>query len=77
VQRNKENASKKKYHHTLGQGGYKVAIPKWEKMEQDLLARGITPATINWPERSRKWFHGHGGTLNPENGECIFGERIH
>jgi len=28
VQRNKENASKKKYHHTLGQGGYKVAIPK-------------------------------------------------
>jgi hypothetical protein len=31
VQRNKENASKKKYHHTLGQGGYKLAILKWEK----------------------------------------------
>jgi hypothetical protein len=38
VQRNKENASKKKYHHTLGQGGYKVAIPKREKMKQDFLA---------------------------------------
>jgi hypothetical protein len=53
VQRNKENASKKKYHHTLGKGGYKVAILKWEKMEKDLLVRGITPATFNWPERSR------------------------
>jgi hypothetical protein len=47
VQRDKENASKKKYHHTLGQGGYEAAIPKWEKMEQELLAKGLTPATIN------------------------------
>ena len=47
VRRNKENASKKIYHHTLGQAGYKGAIPKWHKMEVDLLARGITPATIN------------------------------
>jgi hypothetical protein len=53
LQWKKENASKEKYHHTLGQGGCKVTIPKWEKMEQDLLARGITPATINWPECSR------------------------
>ena len=35
------NASKKVYQHTLGQGGYKLAIPKWEKIEQDLLDRGI------------------------------------
>jgi hypothetical protein len=47
--RNKENVLKKKHQHTIGQGGYKVAIPKGEKMEQDLLARGITSATINWP----------------------------
>ena len=51
VQKAKDNASKKVYHHTLGQGGYKLAIPKWEKMKQDLLDRGITPATINKPER--------------------------
>ena len=25
----KDNASKKVYNHTLGQGGYKLAIPKW------------------------------------------------
>ena len=28
VQKAKDNASKKVYHHTLGQGGYKLAIPK-------------------------------------------------
>jgi hypothetical protein len=66
----------KKYHHTLGQSGYKIAIPKWKKIEQNLLARGITPTTINWPECSRNWFYGHGGTLNPKNGEFIFGERV-
>ena len=32
VQKAKDNASKKVYHHTLGQGGYKLAIPKWEKI---------------------------------------------
>ena len=53
VQKAKDNASKIIYHHTLGQGGYKLAIPKWEKMEQDLLDRGIVPVTMNWPERSR------------------------
>ena len=37
VQKAKDNASKKIYHHTLGQGGYKLAIPKWKKMEQDLM----------------------------------------
>ena len=28
VQKAKDNVSKKVYHHTLGQGGYKLAIPK-------------------------------------------------
>ena len=50
LQKDKDNASKKVYHHTLGQGAYKLAIPKWEKMEQDLLDRGIQPATMNWPK---------------------------
>jgi len=52
-QKAKDNVSKKIYHHTVGKGGYKLAIPKWEKMEQYLLDRGIVPATMNWPERSR------------------------
>ena len=53
VQKAKENASKKVYHHTLDQGGYKLAKPKWDKMEHDLLDRHIVPATLNQPEWSR------------------------
>ena len=56
MQKAKENSSKKVYHHTLRQGVYKFAKPKWDKMEQDLLDRGVTHATINWPEWSRTWF---------------------
>ena len=77
VEKAKENASKKIYHHTLGQGGYKLAKVKWEKMEQDLIDKDITPATINWPECSKNWCYAHGGTLNPETGECIYGQKIH
>ena len=76
VQKAKDNASKKIYHHTLGQGGYKLAIPKWEKMEQDLLDRGIVPATMNWPERSRTQSYGHEGSLDPVTGSCIYGQKI-
>ena len=35
------NAVNKKYSHHLGAGGYKKAIKKWQKMEQDLMERGI------------------------------------
>ena len=76
VQKANDNASKKIYHHTLWQGGYKLAIPKWEKMEQDLLDRGIQHATMNWPERSRTWFYGHRGSLDPLTGACIYGPKI-
>ena len=57
VQKAKDNASKKVYHHTLGQGG-------------------IQPATMNWPERSRTWFYGHGESLDPLTGDCIYGPNI-
>ena len=39
IRRNKENAAKKKYHH-LGSDGYMSAIPKWEIMEREMMARG-------------------------------------
>ena len=38
---NKANAAKKKCHHTMGPGGYAFSMPKWEKLEADLLAKGI------------------------------------
>nr|ABA94455.1 transposon protein, putative, CACTA, En/Spm sub-class [Oryza sativa Japonica Group] len=76
MERNKENAAKKKYHHHLGLGGYSVAMPKWEEMEASLLERGIEPATANWPERSKFWYYAHGGTLNPADGSLVFGDQI-
>nr|ABA95125.1 transposon protein, putative, CACTA, En/Spm sub-class [Oryza sativa Japonica Group] len=76
MERNKENAAKKKYHHHLGSGGYSVAMPKWEEMEASLIERGIEPATVNWPERSKFWYYAHGGTLNPADGSLVFGYQI-
>ena len=76
MERNKENAAKKKYHHHLGSGGYSVAMPKWEQMEASLIERGIEPATANWPERSKFWYYAHGGTLNPADGSLVFGDQI-
>ena len=34
VRRNKENAAQKRYHHHLGSGGYRSAVPKWKRMER-------------------------------------------
>nr|AAU44319.1 putative polyprotein [Oryza sativa Japonica Group] len=76
MERNKENAAKKKYHHHLGSGGYSVAMLKWEQMEASLIERGIEPATANWPERSKFWYYAHGGTLNPADGSLVFGYQI-
>jgi len=41
--RNKENTNKKTYHHHMGSGGYKSAVPKWDRMEQEMLVRGSHP----------------------------------
>nr|ABA99465.2 transposon protein, putative, CACTA, En/Spm sub-class [Oryza sativa Japonica Group] len=76
MERNKENAAKKKYHHHLGSGGYSVAMPKWEEMEASLIERGIELATANWPERSKFWYYAHSGTLNPADGSLVFGDQI-
>ena len=53
-----------------------MAKPKWEKMEHNLIDKDITPATITWPERSKNWYYAHGGSLNLETSECIYGQNI-
>jgi hypothetical protein len=40
-EKNKINAATKKYNHRLGAGGYRKAVTKWQKMEQDLMDTGI------------------------------------
>jgi len=53
VRRNKENVAQKRYHHHLGSRGYRSAIPKWERMEAEMIAKGVVPQTVweNWAER--------------------------
>jgi hypothetical protein len=60
IEKNKANAARNQYHHRLGSGGYGKAIPKWEKLEADLIEKGIKLATTKWHERSRNWFYAHG-----------------
>ena len=63
--KNRLNAEKKKYHHTLGTGDYNTAVPKWEAFEAKLLDNGIIPQTADWPERSKFWLFAHGAGLDP------------
>ena len=69
---NKQNAARKHYHHVTESGGYSKARPTWDKAEQDLLAKDVQPATLHWPDRTRTWFFGVGGTLDPETGKCVW-----
>jgi hypothetical protein len=56
------------YNHHLGRGGYAVAILKWRKMEQDLIAKDIISAVFHYPDRLENWYYAHGGRLNPDDG---------
>jgi hypothetical protein len=72
----KNSASKKgEYNHHLGRGAYAVAIPKWRKMEQDLITKGIILAVFHWPRRLKNWYYAHGGSLNPDDGTLEFRPR--
>jgi len=74
--KNQENAKQKQYHHHLGSGGYRTAIPKWQKLEQEILGIGIEPESMHWPERAKYWFFGHGGTIDLETGKIVYGEKL-
>nr|XP_051205445.1 uncharacterized protein LOC127319513 [Lolium perenne] len=60
----------------MGPGGYRLWEPRWEKMENELRARGIRPGTDGWDPRAKSWWYGHGGSLNPETGECVYRGKI-
>ncbi|KAK1613261.1 hypothetical protein QYE76_036934 [Lolium multiflorum] len=69
---NKKNASLKKYHQVTGPGGYRANRPKWQAAEAELVRKGIQIGTFDWTERSKEWFYGIGGRLDPETGKCIY-----
>ena len=45
-------------------------------MEADLLTKGIRPFSLEWPKRSKNWFFAYGGSLDPEIGEPVVGDKI-
>jgi hypothetical protein len=56
-----------------GQGGYETAILKWDKKQQEIIAKGITPEPIRdeWEMRARNWFLVHGGSYDELTGDLI------
>jgi hypothetical protein len=73
--KNKENAARKQYHHRLGAGGYKKKAESWLQREDDLLQQGIIPMAHDWPERSKRWWLGHGGSF-ADDGSLIYPDAI-
>ena len=80
VRRNKRNAAQKRYHHHLRSSDYRSAVPKSERMEAEMIAKGVVPQTVweNWVERSklealviRLW-----GTMDKETGVLDWGPEI-
>ena len=47
--KNKANVAKKTQFHRLGPGGYAVAMPKWDKSEQEMEDVGVTSVTRSCP----------------------------
>ena len=45
-------------------------------MVEDLIARGIVPATFNWPMRAKYYFYAHIGTLNMEDDSFVTSDAI-
>ena len=45
-------------------------------MEADILAKGITPESLNWPKRVKNWFFAHGGRLDLETGKLVHGTKL-
>jgi hypothetical protein len=46
------------------------------KMKSDILAKGIAPESINWPERAKNWFFAQGGRLDLETEKLVYGPKL-
>nr|ABF97873.1 transposon protein, putative, CACTA, En/Spm sub-class [Oryza sativa Japonica Group] len=52
MERNKENAAKKKYHHHLGSGGAGLGARRWRRRRRRWRGRGATGARQRWDVRA-------------------------
>jgi hypothetical protein len=55
----KELNMKNKFRHKLGPRGYKAAMPKWAKKEQELYDAGIPDPFEGCTVRTKNWIRGH------------------
>ena len=55
-----------------------TAMPKWDKIEATLLAKGVVPEPIreNWEVRARNFFLAHGSEYDQETGDLIYSDGI-
>jgi hypothetical protein len=58
----KELNAKNKFRNKLGPGGYKAAMPKWAKKEQELREAGIPDPLEGCTVHTRNWIQGHSHT---------------
>jgi hypothetical protein len=58
----KELNVKNKFRHKLGPGGYKAAMPKWAKKDQELHDAGIPDPLEGCTVRTKNWIWGHSHT---------------
>jgi hypothetical protein len=58
----KELNVKNKFRHKLGPGGYKAAMPKWTKKDQELHDAGILEPLEGCTVSTRNWIRGHSCT---------------
>ena len=52
-----------------------MQYPNGRRWSRICLTEASNP-TMNCPERSRTWFYGHRGSLDPLTGDCIYGPNI-
>ena len=69
---NKKNVAKKKYYYFTGSGGYFKVRFLWDKVENDLIVKGVESEILRWSDRCRIWFFGVGGILDSVSGECVW-----
>jgi len=60
----------------MGSASYRTAIPKWQKLEHEILERGIEPETLHWPKCAKYWFFDHGGTVDLETRKVVYGKKL-
>jgi hypothetical protein len=60
------NVKKKVIHHTTGSHSYAGKEETWQEQEEKAIQSGVTPATANWTEWSKRFALGHGTVLTVE-----------